>query len=92
MRITSSVSPGSETVTITTAPTTTSTVATNATETVTFSPTNGVLSGGTGPVFATNNFEFAPANGGISAFFYGQPYDLGYDVIKQMVTQGMPIV
>lgn len=92
VRITSSVSPGSETVTITTAPTTTSTVGTNATETVTFTPSNGVMSGGTGPVVATNNFEFAPAAGGISAFYYGQPYQVGYEVLQQMVAQGMPII
>jgi hypothetical protein len=92
VRITSSVSPGSETVTITTAPTTTSTLGTAATETVTFAPTSGVMSGGTGPIFAANNFEFAPAIGGVSAFFYGQPYLIGYDVLIQMVAQGMPIV
>jgi hypothetical protein len=72
------------------------------TETVTFTPSNGhmgggaggssgLLSGGTGPIFATNNFEFAPSNGGISAFLFGQPYELGYDVLTQMVAQGMPI-
>jgi hypothetical protein len=72
------------------------------TETITFTPSNGILtggagvvgntlSGGTGPIFATNNFEFAPPNGGLAAYFYGQPYDLGYDVLSQMVAQGMPI-
>jgi hypothetical protein len=71
-------------------------------ETITFTPSNGILtggagvlgnalSGGTGPVFATNNFEFAPSTGGLAAYFYGQPYDLGFDLLGQMVAQGMPI-
>lgn len=92
IRFGQSVSPGSETITITTTPSETSVVSTAATETVTFAPTTGVMSGGSGPVFAANNFEFAPAYGGVSAFFYGQPYLLSYDLLTQMVNQGMPIV
>lgn len=92
VRITSSVSPGSETVTITTAPTTTATTSTAATETVTFTPSNGVMSGGSGPVFASNNFEFISGGGQLTAFYYGQPYEPPFDVLSAMVAQGMPIV
>jgi hypothetical protein len=92
IRFSQSVSPGSETITLTATPTDTAVTATKATETITFSPVGGAMSGGTGPIFAINNFEFAPASGGVSAFFYGQPYDLGFDVLTQMVAQGMPIV
>lgn len=61
-----------------------------ATEIITWA-NSGKASGGSGPVFATNNFTFNFANGGVGAFFYGQPYLLGYDVLSQMVSQGMPI-
>jgi hypothetical protein len=91
MRLTQSVSPGSETVTVTTAPTTTSTLGTGATETITFS-NSGKMASGTGPIIAGNNFEFALGNSQVQAFFYGQPYVLGYDVITAMVAQGMPIL
>lgn len=90
VRLTQSVSPGSETITITTAPTTTSTLSTAATETITFS-NSGAMAGGTGPVFATNNFEFSRGSQ-VSAFFYGQPYDLPYELLSDMVSQGMPLV
>jgi nucleoid-associated protein YgaU len=74
------------------------------TETCTFTPSNGhmgggtgsttsgTLSGGTGPIIAANNFEFALGNSQVQAFFYGQPYVLGYDVVTAMVDQGMPIL
>jgi hypothetical protein len=73
------------------------------TETVTFTPSNGHMgggsgsasgnmAGGTGPIIAANNFEFAMGNSQVQAFFYGQPYSLGYDVITAMVQQGMPVV
>jgi len=91
VRITSSVSPGSETITITTAPTTTSTAGTAATETITFSPTSGIMSGGSGPVIAANNFSFARGSE-VSAYFYGNVYNLPYDLVQAMVQQGMPIV
>lgn len=68
----------------------TATVSGGATETITFG-NGGVLAGGSGPVFATNNFEWAFPSGGVSAFFAGQPYILGFDVLTQMVAQGMPI-
>lgn len=93
IRYAQSVSVGAETIALApAAPTETAVVGTNATETITLTPTTGVLSGGGGPVFAANNFEFAPPNGGVQAYFYGQPYDLGYDLLSAMVTQGMPIV
>jgi hypothetical protein len=74
------------------------------TETCTFTPSNGhmggatgsttsgPLAGGSGPIIVANNFEFAMGNSQVQAFFYGQPYVLGYDVITSMVAQGMPIL
>ncbi|HTI81747.1 MAG TPA: hypothetical protein VL614_14965 [Acetobacteraceae bacterium] len=59
------------------------------TETLTFS-NGGTLAGGSGPVFATNNFNWG-SGGEVLSFFYGQPYQLGYDVLTQMINQGMPI-
>jgi hypothetical protein len=61
------------------------------TETITFSPSNGIPTGGSGPVIAAANFNFA-YNGSIQSFFYGNVYNLGYDVISAMVAQGMPII
>lgn len=86
-----SVSPGSETITLSTTPTEVCTVATLATEAFTFSPSSGALSGGSGPVIPTNNFTYGN-NGQTQSFWYGQPVTLGYDVISQMVAQGLPIV
>lgn len=67
------------------------TLSSGATETVTLSPSGGALSGGSGPIFAANNFDWGQ-NGSVNSFFAGQPYELGYDVITAMVAQGMPIV
>lgn len=86
-----SVSPGSETITLSTTPTETATVATNATETITLAPTTGKLSGGTGPVIPVNNFTYSN-NGITQAFWIGKPELLGFDVIQAMVNQGLPIV
>jgi phage tail sheath gpL-like len=61
-----------------------------ATEIITWA-NSGKAAGGSGPVFATNNFNFNFATGGVGSFFYGQPYILGYDVLLQMIAQGMPI-
>lgn len=85
-------STGSTTFSPPTTPTDTLAFLTLGTETVVFTPSNGVMSGGTGPVIAVNNFNFAPSGGGLQSYFYGKPYSLGYDVISQMVTQSMPIV
>jgi len=49
------------------------------------------LSGGSGPVYAANNFNYT-WNGCTMSFFYGQPYNLGADLIANMVAAGMPIV
>lgn len=69
----------------------TSAVTGAATETVT-KGNAGVFASGTGPIIATDNFEFAPTNSSQpSSYFYGQPYVLGYDVITQMVAQARPI-
>lgn len=90
LRISSSVV-GTSTLTSSAAPTATIALATTATETITLSGA-GKLSGGSGPFFAGNNFNFAFAGGGLKSFFYGKPYRLGFDVLTQMVNQGMPVV
>ena len=82
---------GSITVAVPTTPTETLTYARTATETITFGA-GETLIGGTGPVYVTDNFTYAYPNGGTGAFFYGNPYDLGYDVLNAMLNQGMPIV
>ena len=68
----------------------TSTLSGGASETVTLGAA-GVFAGGSGPVFAANNFTYT-WNAATQAYFYGQPYILGSDVIKAMVAQSMPIV
>lgn len=62
-----------------------------ATETVTFTPSNGALSGGSGPVICSSNFNYA-FNGRTMSFFIGQPYLLGDPVLAAMVGQGEPII
>lgn len=92
VRISSSATGGGATLTSLAAPTATAVVGTTATETITFS-NSGALSGGDGPIIATNNFEFsAPATSQVQAFFYGTPYLLGYDLVSAMVSQGMPVI
>jgi hypothetical protein len=59
--------------------------------TITLSPSNGVFSGGAGPIYAAKNFNFT-YNGTTMSFYYGEPYVLGADLVSKMVTQGMPIV
>ena len=90
LRFSESVSPGSETITWTTAPTETLTLASDATETVTFS-NDGVLSGGAGPVYATSNFEWS-RHSSVQSFWYGKPYLLDYSYLTELVNQGQPIV
>lgn len=63
----------------------------SATETVTLSPSNGALSGGSGPVICSSNFNYT-YNGSTFSLFIGQPYKLGDDVLSVMVSQGMPII
>lgn len=91
LRFSTSATGGGATLTAIANPTATLTRGTTATETITFS-NSGKLSGGDGPVFATNNFEFALGSSQVQAFWYGKPYVLGYDVLTQMVSQGMPLV
>ena len=63
----------------------------SATETITFSPTSGKMSGGSGPIIASNNFSFQN-NNSTHAYFFGNPYNPPYTVLSLMVSQGMPIV
>src|ERR1700678_2015943 len=60
------------------------------TETITVA-NSGAFAGGSGPVIATNNFSFG-YNGQLQDYQYGKPYLLGFDLITQMVNQGMPII
>lgn len=62
-----------------------------ATETITLSPSNGVMSGGTGPVFCANNFNFT-WNGSVMSFYYGKPYFLGNDLLSALANADMPVV
>jgi hypothetical protein len=80
-----------ESITLSAGPTEILTVGTTTTETITLSPTSGKLSGGTGPIIAANNFTFHK-NGSSNPFWYGQPYLIGFDIVTDMVNQGMPIV
>lgn len=89
IRFSASVSPGAETVTWNTAPTETIALATTGTETVTFGNA-GVLAGGDGPIFPLGNFNWS-RGGSVSPLWYGKPVKIGYDQIKLMVAQGMPI-
>lgn len=51
----------------------------------------GAFTGGSGPIICVNNFSFA-RDRQTQAFFYGNAYNLGYNVITAMVNQGMSIV
>jgi hypothetical protein len=70
-----------------------STVATTATPgTLTLTLSNsGVMSGGSGPVIPYQNFPFT-WSGSTLNLWYGNPVNLGADLVSAMVTQGMPIV
>ncbi len=73
------------------------------TETITFTPSNGHLGGGTGsfasapltggsgPILVTNNFDFA-FNGQSRSFFYGNPYIVDYPLLQALANSGEPIV
>jgi hypothetical protein len=54
----------------------------------------GEFTGGSGPILAFNNFTFicGSSGGDIRYFQAGQPYSVGFSVIRAMVAQGMPIV
>jgi hypothetical protein len=82
---------GTLTLTASANPTTTAVTTDGQSETVTFS-NSGALSGGSGPIFVTDNFTFAGSAGQTQSFWYGQPYVLGFDVLTAMANQGMPII
>ncbi len=67
------------------------TLATTTSGSVVLTKSAAVLSGGSGPVYAANNFNYT-WNGCTMSFFYGQPYNLGADLIANMVAAGMPLV
>jgi hypothetical protein len=52
--------------------------------------TGGAFTGGSGPIIPTNNFTYS-MGGQTQAFWYGQPRNVGFDVVAAMVAQGMPI-
>lgn len=73
-----------------------------ATETITFAPSNGHMSGGagvfsgqlaggSGPIIPVQNFSFH-YNGTVLNFWYGKPVPVGDDLVLKMVQQGMPII
>jgi|SRR5215475_2119163 len=51
----------------------------------------GAMSGGSGPIIPTQNFTFC-MNNVTEVFWYGRPKYLPYNMVKALVTQGMPIV
>ena len=73
------------------AATLTKTLSGGATETVTFNPTNGKLTGGTGPVYAVNNFSFSYKNVTLTAWA-GRPFTNDPVLIAALVAQNMPVV
>jgi len=58
---------------------------------LTFTPSNGALSGGSGAVVCANNFNYS-YNGNTMAFYYGQAYNLDSDILVAMVSQDRPMV
>lgn len=48
------------------------------------------LSGGSGPIVPTQNFTWV-AGGVMMAFWYGQPADVPYNTLNDMIAQGAPI-
>jgi len=88
---------GTETLTTTGGPSETITIATQATETFALTPSNGVFSGGAGPIIPVNNFDFSTgaAIGGVGtlmSFFYGQPVTVDFVTLSALVNEAMPIV
>lgn len=62
-----------------------------ATETLTFSPVGGGLTGGSGPIVPVNNFQYAYGNS-IQNFRYGEPVFADPPLVAALVADGMPIV
>lgn len=81
---------GTLTQTLTAAPTTTAVASTTDSETITFS-NSGKLSGGSGPIICSGNFDFANA-GQAQSFFYGQPYVVDYTYLNALLNAGVTIV
>jgi len=60
----------------------------SADETVTTNPANGVLSGGTGPIIPTQNFEVQWA-GSTLVFWQGMPQQVSHQILSTMIAQGL---
>jgi hypothetical protein len=60
----------------------------SAGETVTTSPANGVMSGGTGPIIPTQNFE-VQWTGSTLVFWQGMPRQVDYQLLSTMIAQGL---
>jgi hypothetical protein len=60
----------------------------SADETVMISPDNGALSGGTGPIIPTQNFEVQWA-GSTLVFWQGMPQQVSYQILGTMIAQGL---
>lgn len=69
----------------------TKTLSGGATETVTFAPVSGRLTGGDGPVYAFNNFQYAQG-GQMLNFRYGQPMFVDTPLLTALVNDAEPIV
>lgn len=67
-----------------------SAVKTGTTETYTFAA-GGALAGGSGPIIPTAAFAFS-YNGVTINFLYGQPRNVGSDMVAAMVAQARPII
>jgi hypothetical protein len=62
-----------------------------ATETVTLAPTSGIMSGGSGPVMAVNNFSFSYNNVTL-AFVAGKLMNVDSGLAAALAAQDMPVV
>lgn len=60
----------------------------SAGETVTTSPSNGDMSGGTGPIIPTQNFE-VQWQGSTLVYWAGQPAQVDYQLLSTMIVQGL---
>ena len=59
--------------------------------TVTLSPVGGGLTGGSGPVFCANNFEYQRGTSTL-AFYYGKHYELDGAFLRALVRDDQPVV
>lgn len=67
------------------------TLSAGATETVTFSPSNGHLAGGSGPIYPSSNFQYT-YGGSILNFRYGIPFLADPGLITALINDGEFIV